>query len=260
MKIIAALLISASLLLSAPFNHKVMYSECAMPSEKWAGGLRLNLALPIPMITTDLFGNINGWFDVDIVRSGWNKLKLDSNNAITDLFWTLGVRSKPFEFSVAGKPLYVAAGLKIFKSDFEIIDIPAKDTFSIYDNSFVLYLTESYRFTDRHRVNLHTSLSFRDGGTKTYYFIPSYVFTINERWAFNYEYYLTNTVELPGKIIQRIYDEDGLEFHNYKQVAVSFMFYGVSYSRKHLRLDFSIGNHVSFNPPFLVMTGIGWQF
>jgi len=260
MKILSAILITASLLISAPFNHKVIYSECAMPSEKWSGGLRLNLALPIPIITTDLFGNVNGWFDVDVVRSGWNNLKIDSNYTITDLFWTFGLRSKPFEFSVAGKPLYAVCGMKVFKSDFEMISVADKDTLSIYDKSFVLYLAETYKLAERHKVNLHTSLSFRKSGKKAYFVIPSYVFSINERWAFNYEYYITNSVRLPAKLMQFTMDEDRLDFYNPDQIAVSYMFYGVSYSRKHLRLDLTIGNHISFQPPFIVMTGLGWQF
>jgi len=247
-----------------PFNHKLIYSETAEQSKKWAIGVRFNLAMPLqfplPIPTTDLFININDWFDFDIVRSGWNELNVDSNYTITDLFWTVGLRSRPYKTSLFNKPLNLSGGIKLFNSSFEMISKGDLDTTTINDKSFVLYLTQTMALAEKHRVNLFSSFSMRKGSGGGYYFIPSYTYFMNKRWSFNFEYYTTNSLRLPYKILQFTLDENNLDFFNSKREMVSFMLYGFTYCRKHLRIDLAMGNHISFSSPHILLIGAGWQF
>jgi hypothetical protein len=249
---------------SKPFGHKVFYSENAEQSKKWAVGVRFNLAMPLqfplPIPTTDVFININDWFDIDIVRSGWKELNIDSNIILTDLFWTTGIRSRPYKTTLFNKPLNLAGGIKLYKSNFELVNKEERDTMDINDNSFILYLTQTMALTEKHKVNLFSSLSLRKGSGGAYYFIPSYTYNLNNKWAFNFEYYATNSLRLPHKTLQFMLDEDKLDFYNSERSMISFMLYGFSYCRKHLRIDITIGNHISFKAPHIIMTGIGWQF
>jgi hypothetical protein len=40
----------------------------------------------------------------------------------------------------------------------------------------------------------------------------------------------------------------------------SFMFFGCHYARKHLRIDFNIASHITFQYLVIPIFGIGWNF
>ena len=71
---------------------------------------------------------------------------------------------------------------------------------------------------------------------------------------------MTNSLRLPYKILQFTLDKDALDFYNSNRDMVTFMFFGATYTGKHIQIDLIIGNHISFQPPHIIMARIGWQF
>jgi hypothetical protein len=240
-----------------PFPNKLIYSETPEIGKKWHGGIRMN-----DLVVWDGYFNINGWLTADILFEMLNNRKFDSNTTlVTDRFSVLTLKSRPFSFSPKSNPYKLAGGIKLYRSSYltrNKSDPTLND--SLNDNSLVLFITEGYALTNRHYFNLFTSISTRNIGRATYYVIPAYRFGFSRHWSFSLEYYVTNTIYLPIKLLQMAFSSNHWAIENFNQDLISFMFFGFQYSGVNLQIDFNLATHPSFEGPFIPILGAGWNF
>jgi hypothetical protein len=71
---------------------------------------------------------------------------------------------------------------------------------------------------------------------------------------------MTNTFYLPLKVFQEVLGANNWILENRNQDMYSFMMYGFQYLGEHIRWDFSLANHISFQSFILPMVGFGWNF
>lgn len=239
-----------------PFSNKVVFSETPEIGKKWHGGIRMN-----DIAIWDGYWNVNNILLVDFLFAGFNSLKVDQSMELVDKFRTLTIKSRPLELDLRGNTYRIAVGLKVFKSDFSMKDLEANDdVITISDRSTVLFLTQSLVPAKNHSLNLFASLSNRKNGFDTYYIIPGYSWFFSKNWSLDFEYYMTNSLRLPIKILQFAFDSDKLDFFNSERAMYSFMIYGASFTGKHLRVDLHLSNHISFAGPIIPILGVGWNF
>jgi hypothetical protein len=245
--------------------HKLIFSDTPEIGKKWHGGVRMN-----DIVVWDLNLNVYDWCLVDFLWAGISGMKGENNEEITDRFILLSIKSKPFFSSEKFKwGVYKASGgIKFFSAEFAIESAEeTNEDFSSDDASFMVFITQGLE-RNRHYFNMFSSLSFREktlsSGKKktstTYYLTPGYRYRISENWNFALENYMTNAEQLPIKILQWILDADQVEFWNPDRKMYSFMFWGFNYTRKHLRIDLNLANHISFQGPIMPVLGIGWYF
>jgi hypothetical protein len=240
-----------------PFANKLIFSETPEIGVKWHGGIRMN-----DFLVWDGYWNINNWLTADLLLERLNNLKFDSNaTLVTDRFSVLTLKSRPLNFNLKGNPCKIAAGIKMYNSTY-ITDIKNNPLLndSLIDKSTVLFITESYMLKDKHCFNLFTSVSFRDIGDPTYYMVPGYCFLFAKHWSFSVEYYLTNTIYLPIKILQMAISANNWSLENFSRDYYSFMIYGFQYTGDHLRIDLNLASPASFSGPFFPVVGVGWNF
>ena len=242
-----------------PLPGKLIFSETPEIGQKWHGGIRMN-----DVLVWDGYWNINNWLTMDLLIAGLPSLGADtSGSKISDHFYALTWKSRPVSLNLADHPYKASLGLKIYRSNFILTSKNATgtfDTLEMNDKSTVLFLTESYSLGKRHDFNLFTSLSFRNNSDATYYIVPGYRFNFGEKWSFAIEYYMTNTMYLPMKVLQFYFSANNYDFENYNRDMYSFMFYGFQYAGRHIRIDLNMINHISFEKPFFPLVGVGWNF
>ncbi|MFC1584637.1 hypothetical protein ACFL5V_03715 [Fibrobacterota bacterium] len=245
------------------FPHKLIFSDTPEIGKKWHGGVRMN-----DIFVWEFFWNIKDWFLLDYFKAGLSDQKTDEGDKITDNFSLFMIKSRPFSRPLKWGQYKIAGGIKFFNAEFNISNSEqAESELATDDQSFLLFLTQGLS-RGRHYGNLFTSLSFREktlseGRKKTsttYYITPGYRFKLSEHWNLCFENFMTNTERLPIKILQFGLDEDQWEFWNSERRMYSFMFWGFNYTRKHLRIDLNMANHLSFTPPYIPVLGIGWHF
>jgi len=258
--ILTALAFSAIAVLAAdfseqPFTEKLIFSETPEIGKKWHGGLRTT-----DLISYEGYLNINGWATVDFMLTGIFGLKMDSNGVeLSDNFKILTFKSRPLCLTVKNAPYKLAGGLKIYRSDFNMVD-ESDSLIATNDRSTVLFLTQGYLLNNKHYFNLFTSLSSREKSGSTYYIVPGYRYRLSDRWNMGIEYYMTNTLYLPMKIFQFLFDKDKLDFFNTDRNMFSYMFYGFQYTGEHVRIDLNLASHVTFQYFIMPMIGFGWNF
>lgn len=245
------------------FPNKLIYTETPEIGQKWHGGIRMN-----DIFIWDGYLNTNDWMIIDVLHAGLPNLFGSEGGSLTDNLSAFTFKSRPFTHILKNNTYKVAGGIKIYNANFEISDSTKETLMESKDNSLVLFLTQSYLFNGKHYFNFFTSLSFRtkkfsDGSEETsttYYIIPGYKLPISKNWNFAIEYYMTNTEQLPIKILQYVYDPDQLDFLNSARDMYSFMFWGFNYTTKHLRIDLNFANHITFQGLKLPLIGIGYNF
>jgi hypothetical protein len=251
-----------------PFGNRIIFAETPEMGKKWHGGI----------LTKDLFHwegywNVGGWLTVNLMGAGFSDLSVkDKENGgttvITDNIGMFSLKSRPLVLSLRGDPYKAALGLTLYSTSFGYVN---KETGSEYprvkDGYGGLFLTQSWFINGKHYINLMTSFASRKiestGSSITaVYIVPSYrcFFGKKRRWSFDFEYYYMNPMELPMKSFQISSSPDKTDFYNPDQEFVSFMFWGFSYSFRHLRLEAHLGNHYSFSGPIIPLVGVGWDF
>ena len=229
---------------------------------KWHGGIRMQ-----DVFIWDFGLNVYNWVYVDYLAAGLSKFKTEEGDKITDNFYVLTFKSPAFTIDARPGIYKLAGGLKGYGAQFRYSSAVDSSQLNSDDQSLVLFLTQSLRH-DRHYLNLFSSVSFREipisdtekRTSTTFYLTPGYQYSWSNGWHVGGEYYLTNTEKLPIKVLQFVLDKDRIEFHNPNQDLYSFLFWGFHYTRQHLRVDLHIGNHISFQPPFIPVLGVGWFF
>ncbi len=245
-----------------PFGHKLIFSDTPEMGTKWHGGIRMQ-----DIVVWDFSLNLNDWVFADFLAAGLSDLKTDKGERITDNFTVLTLKSPPFSRDTRFGGYALAGGMKLYHADFSFSSPVDSAILGSKDGSAMLFLTQSLSRRN-HYFNLFSSLSFREipiglgekRTSTTFYLVPGYQYGWTNGWGFDWEYYLTNTERLPIKVLQYVLDKDKIDFYNPNRDLYSFMFWGFHYTRRHLRLDFHIGNHISFRPPFIPVLGLGWYF
>ncbi|MFH1762041.1 MAG: hypothetical protein ABIA63_13165, partial [bacterium] len=214
----------------------ILYNELYCSIKNWLGLEISGFALPvknIPQIEKDKFSAFT-------IKSPCLSLKINQDN----------------DYKIAG-------GLKIYSAEFlaygEEQTGGIRDTvMNIQDGSVVLFAAQSFTFA-RHYFNLFSSVSFRDLGAEddkntvtTFFIIPGYRLSFNRRWSLLFEYLITNMMFMPINPF----------FENWEQDWVSYMFYGVRYTRKHFVLGLMAASHYTFSPPLplLPLLSVGFKF
>ena len=249
-----------------PFSNRIIFSQTPEIGEKWHGGIRMN-----DIIVWDMYWNCGNWFTIDLLSAGVREINLEGEDndtiTLTDYFTLFSIKSRPFPFTLLNNPYLITGGITMYTNAFQftnqfgegIMETPSKD--------LALFLTQSWYAKKRHYINLVTSISFMktkhmEKAVSSIYFVPGYRYFIDKKgyWSFDVEYYLMNPIELPMKTLQYGFDPDQNEFYNPEQLFASFTFWGISYSRKHLCLEFHFGHHITFIGPVIPFLGIGWDF
>jgi hypothetical protein len=250
-----------------PFSNRIIFSQTPEIGEKWHGGIRNNNII----FAWDAYWNCSDLLTIDFFHAGVREFTFPEDNGdtitLTDYLTQLSVKSRPYRTTIWNNPYAIAAGITLQSSMFDFHNQFGEGIQNEPSDELSLFAAQSWFFRNRHYLNLMTMASFLkdDGMDKTVvslYFVPGYRFFIDKKqaWSFDFEYYLMNPVELPYKTLQYMFDSENNEFYNPEQLFVSFTFWGFSYSRKHLRLELHIGNHISFTGPIIPMLGAGWNF
>jgi hypothetical protein len=246
-----------------PFCNKVVFSETPEIGPKWHGGVRSS-----DILIQDGNWNIGGLFALDLTLAGlpWIKSKTDSSG-LADNYQLFSIKSRPWRKAFSGNLYSVGAGGKFNSTFFGIKDSSGAYALGpIADHSTEIFVTQSLRYHQKHLFNLSSSFcfddknSFTDNAVSWWYIVPGYRLMLGSRWSFDFEYYLTNTLTLPIKLLQFTQDADRMDFYNISRDWYSYMVWGFSYSRKHFRLDLHIASHYSFTGLVLPVIGLGWNF
>jgi hypothetical protein len=249
-----------------PFGNRIVNSQTPEIGTKWHGGVKMN-----DLLDWDLYWNAGDWLTIDFMTAGVTRLRIKDQGSgsplrLTDYLRLFSIKSRPFTASLLNSPYKIAGGITFYNAAFRLTNEASGEEFSSAFRQSGLFIVQSLFIHKRHYLNFLASLDFHkisDSQSKpTLYFIPGYrcFFGKNRRWSFDAEYYWMNPIELPIKTLQIVYDADGQEFFNGDQQFVSFMFWGFSYSFRHLRLEAHLGNHISFAGPIVPMLGAGWDF
>jgi hypothetical protein len=253
------------------FCQKIIYTETPEIGAKWRGGFR-----DVSLLAIDAYENIGNVLTADILFAGMpERTFYDSatgdSTTLADNVFIFSLKSRPIAIRSPRLQYKIGGGLKIYSAYAKLVNQYEAMYEPKRDGAFIFFATQSWFLprTQRHYFNLYTSVSFRSdtlstGKTTswpTFYFVPGYRFYFGKtrHWSAGIEYLLMNPRQLPFKTIQYLVDPD-LEFTNLDQDWVSFMFYGVSFTTRHVRVDINMANHISFTAPFVPMIGFGWGF
>lgn len=251
-----------------PFSNRIVFSESPEIGTKWHGGVRMN-----DLLYWDLYWNAGDWITIDLLVTGVSgtKLKDEENGGtinMTDQLSLLSLKSRPLTLSLLKNPYKIGGGLVFYGTKFEFINNEQGTGFPAQSFSQAgIFITQSWYINNRHYLNLLTSvtshkLSENNNSISSVYLVPGYrcFFGPNRRWSFDLEYYYMNPIELPMKTLQIAFDANNSDFYNPDQQFVSFMFWGFSYSWKHLKVEMHLGHHILLEGPKIPMIGLGWDF
>jgi hypothetical protein len=252
------------------FCNKVIYTETPDIGVKWRGGLR-----NISLLSWDMYFNIGNILTVDYLFTGLREHHLyDSttgdSTTLADNMSIFTLKSRPLRIQSEKLVYKVGGGLKFYQANAEFQNQYGEGLEPTRDNAVVLFITQSWFLprTQRHLFNLYASLSLRNdtlssGAVSTWptlYFVPAYriYFGKTRHWSAGVEYYLMNPRWLPFKALQ--YYIKGIDYFSPDQNWISIMFYGISFTTRHVRFDAGLANHYSFTAPFIPTIGFGWNF
>jgi hypothetical protein len=249
-----------------PFSNRIIFSQTPEIGEKWHGGIRTN-----DFLAWEAFWNCANLFSLDFFQAGLKNVSFPGENGdtitLTDYRTQFSIKSRPFQKTIVNNPYAIAAGITLQSSAFNFKNQFGEGISGQPSSELAIFAAQSWFFNQRHYFNLMTMVSFikNEGMEKavaSIYLIPGYRFFIDKKqsWSFDIEHYFMNPIELPYKTLQYMFDSENNEFYNPEQLFVSFTFWGFSYSRKHLRIEFHLGHHISFVGPIIPMAGIGWDF
>ena len=250
-----------------PFGNRLIMAETPETGTKWHGGIRMK-----DLIDWDLYWNAAGWFTIDFMTGGLSGFKVKDQESggtdeLTDNMKLFSIKTRPLCLSLYNAPYKAALGLTVLTARFQFLDEQGSELYP-GDNfrQTGIFIVQSWLLNERHYFNLLASVtSQKTTDTKsipTVYLVPGYrfLFGAHRRWSFDFEYYYMNPLELPITALQLAFDADKSPFSNPDRQFVSFMFWGFSYSFRHVRLEAHVGNHYSFRGPILPMLGAGWDF
>jgi hypothetical protein len=245
-----------------PFSGKVIFSETPDIQAEWRGGIRLT-----DFLCLDGYVTIADFFTFDLLFAGIPTIRDSNGLAISDRFFLFSLKSRPVQVQLFGNRYAVAGGIKYHDAEFKILSTQDQDSFVVRSLWLVPFITQSYALGSRNHFNLFSSIALERKKLSTgntvfayYCFVPGYRFDISNRWSVGMEYYLFNADKVPMNIIWVALSPSHLPFENINRDWFSYMFWGVSYSGKHLRIDLDIANHYSFQGPVLPFIGFGWNF
>jgi hypothetical protein len=246
-----------------PFSGKMILSETPDIGGKWRGGIRIT-----DVLCLEGYVNIGGLFTFDALISGIPDIKDTANRqTISDRFLLFTLKSRPVTASLFNNRYAVAGGVKYHDELFKIRSTDEQDSFVYKSVWLVPFVTQSYTLGTRNRFNLFSSIALESrklttGNTlfTSFCFVPGYCFDISKRWSVGLEYYLFNADKLPMNILWIALSPSHGLFENINRDWFSLIFWGVSYSGKHLRIDFHLANHYSFTGPVMPFLGFGWNF
>jgi hypothetical protein len=245
-----------------PFSSKLIISETPDIGLKWHGGIRLT-----DIFCLDGYVNIAGFFTFDFLIAGIPTIRDSTGLAISDRFYLFSLKSRPLQVSLLNNRYAVAAGIKYHDAEFKILSTRDQDSFVVRSVWLAPFITQSYSLGNRNHFNLFSSIALESrklttGNTlfASYCFVPGYRFDISKHWSADLEYYLFNAEKLPLNILWVAWSSSHLPFENLNRDWFSYLFWGVSFSGKHLRIDLHIANHYSFQGPILPFIGFGRNF
>ncbi|MBD3343859.1 MAG: hypothetical protein GF401_02205 [Chitinivibrionales bacterium] len=267
------------------FAHKLFFSETPEIGHPWRGGIRTNITsvklieerddgatmdtavLPLPIF--DFYFTFAQIMTIDILYAGIPIFETGSMT-LGDNFSLITLKSCPYTVPFNGHAYKAGGGLKLYGAKSQITD-HLGDGFPLEeDRALGLFATQGLTFNNRHRINLYSSLNFRNQGSAsgntrlitTYYLAPAYRIYWGKKldWSFRFEYYMMNPVDLPLRLFQILGSEDNLDFYNPDRLMFSLLFWGFSYNTRHLRIDLTLINHISFADRPYLMLGFGWDF
>ena len=257
-----------------PFANRIVFSETPELGKKWHGGVRMK-----DILCWDMYMSIADWFSIDLLRYGVPLSIPDQESGdtihLTDEFNLFTVKSRPLKFNLFNHPYKIGMGIEAYSTVFKFSSsADGSSTFDMGYSQGGLFVVQSWFLENRewwifhgsHYLNLVSSFaSHKIGNNKnltSWYFIPGYryFFDCPSKLSFDVEFYYMNPYEIPVKLLQIAIDPDKMPFENPDLHFASFMFWGVSYSWKHLRLEAHIGNHPSFAGLIIPVVGAGWNF
>ncbi|MBN1128310.1 MAG: hypothetical protein JXA71_04955 [Chitinispirillaceae bacterium] len=268
--IIATLFVSPAFSLESdfpqPFPNRIIFSQTPEIGEKWRGGIKTH-----DLLVWDAYWNCADWFTVDLFSAGVKQARIAGENGdiitLTDYRTQVSLKSRPFQTTLWNNPYALAGGMTIQSSAFSFQNQLGEGIVEQPSGELAFFAAQRWFYRSRHYFNLVAMASFMktDGMEKavaTMYFIPGYRFFIDKKksWSLDIEHYFMNPIDLPYKTLQYMFDNENNEFYNPDRHFVSFTFWGFSCSRRHLRLAFHLGHHVSFSGPIVPMIGVGWDF
>ena len=245
-----------------PFSSKLIFSETPDIGSKWHGGVRLT-----DIFCLDGYVNIAGFFTFDLLFAGIPTIKDSTGLAISDRFILVSLKSRPLQVSLLNNRYAVGAGIKYHDAEFKILSTQDQDSFVVRSVWLVPFITQSYSIGTRNHFNLFSSIALENKklttGTTlfTYYcFVPAYRFDISKHWSAGFEYYLFNADKLPLNILWVAWSPSHLPFENINRDWYSYVFWGISYRGKHLRIDMNLANYYTFQGPVFPLISFGWNF
>ena len=257
-----------------PFANRIIFSETPETGEQWHGGIRMK-----DIFCWDGYWNVGGWLTLDLMVYGINLRIPNADNGDTttfaDNFSLFSIKSRPLELALLGHPYKISGGftaystglkLKSSSPDSDSLSTPYRQTGLFIAQSWFLENREWWIFHGSHYINLVASFAAHQISNHDYltswYFIPGYRYFFNcpSKLSFDIEFYYMNPYELPFKLMQVAFDPDHLPFENPDLMFASYLFWGFSYSWKHLRLEAHIGHYPASLFPVLPVIGAGWDF
>jgi hypothetical protein len=247
------------------FPNKLIFSETPEIGYKWRGGIRMN-----DLLVWDVYWNIGGIGSISLNFSGLPKITTADSVTLVDNFRSISLKSRPIGLSFARSRLMVGGGVRLYSASFGYMNDSTGEGIPVeIDRSFGPFVSACLFLRDRHCFNVAISVPLQSrqiGEDKrrivsTVFITPGYRVFLGHRknWSLGLEYLMGNPEELPIKLLQYAFDPDGLEFYNPDRQWISMMFWGVTYSRRHFRVDINIGNHISFQGPIVPFLGVGWN-
>ena len=241
------------------FSTKLIFTETPDIGPKWRGGIRMT-----DVLAWDFYINIAGWITVDYFIAGIPTI--GDTTKISDFFSLFSLKSRPLRIPAGSNEYKLAGGIKYHAAEFKIT---GKDGTSFGENSYwtVPFITQSFVLMTRNHFNLFSSaaLENRNIGTgkklfASYCFVPGYRFFITNKWSLGIEYAVFNARKLPLNLFWYLWDADKLAFDNPNADWYSLIFWGASFTGRHIRVDLNIACHYTFQGPIVPMFGVGWNF
>jgi hypothetical protein len=246
-----------------PFVGKPLFTETPEMGGKWRGGVRLT-----DLLCLDGYVNIADFFTFDVLFAGIPTIKDTANRqTISDRFILVSLKSRPLRFSLFNNEYAIAGGLKYHDEAFKILSTQDDDSFVVKSAWLVPFITQSYALGQRHHLNLFSSIALESrklttGNTlfASYCFVPGYRFDISSHWSAGADYCLFDASRLPMTIVWIAWSPSHLPFENINGDWFSYVFWGISYTGKHLRIDIDLANYYTFQGPVFPLISIGWNF
>jgi hypothetical protein len=249
--------------LKQPFIGKPIFFETPDMGGKWRGGIRWT-----DLLCLDGYVNIADFFTFDLLFAGIPTIKDTANRqTISDRFILVSFKSRPLQFSLFNNSYAVAGGVKYHDEAFRILSTQDEDSFVEKSSWLVPFITQSYTLGTRHHLDLFSSIALESRKLTTgnkvfayYCFVPSYRFDISRHWSVGAEYCLFNADKLPMTILWVAWSPSHLPFENMNGDWYSYLFWGISYTGKHLRIDMNFANYYTFQGPVFPLISFGWNF